>query len=183
MRSPMGFSRPLYLRAGGPRSQGGFSRPPHLRAGGPRSQGGDWVRSDGFQPPIALAGRRPAHPGGGALRWVSAAHRICGPEARAPRWVLGCTQMGFSRPPYLRARGPRTQVGSWVHSDGFQPSTALAGRRPAHPGGFSRPLHLRAGGPRTQGVISSSAAECFGSALSVSKSNLAQLFKSTTAPG
>jgi hypothetical protein len=54
------------------------------------------------------------------------------------------------------------------------------------PLGFSRPPHLRAGGPRTQAfrcvIPASSTTEYFGSALSVSKSNLAQLFKSTTAP-
>ncbi len=38
MRSPLGFSRPLHLRAVGPRTQGGFSRPLYLRAVGPRSQ-------------------------------------------------------------------------------------------------------------------------------------------------
>ncbi len=70
MRSPMGFSRPL-----------------HLRAGGPRTQVGSWVHSDGFQPPTAPAGQQPAHPGGGALRGVAAAHRICGLAARAPRGV------------------------------------------------------------------------------------------------
>ena len=78
--------------------------------------------------------------------------------------------LGFSRPPHRRAGGPRTQVGSWVRS----------------PLGFSRPPHRRAGGLRTQAfrcvILASSTTEYFGSALSVSKSNLAQLFKSTTAP-
>ena len=54
------------------------------------------------------------------------------------------------------------------------------------PLGFSRPPHRRAGGPRNQAfrcvIPASSTTEYFGSALSVSKSNLAQLFKSTTAP-